>query len=221
MTGELKLYRVWWQGVLANGGSGEISKQVYAFHEDDAFEVFKDEVDKMELPHTFVWRREDATVTTCPGGLTDKSRKPEFVAFTQPGERREKLTFRCFWGGVRRVVKAYSKYGAAAEFMQIMQREHNAAPRFEDIQIDTIDAAMQPDPDDKMCGYVSLYVELPGLPRLDINVHDTEDNPRQCLVLIQDMIGKLLGPQVMHVMPNLTAADAMRVRDDMNRISRK
>ena len=223
MADQLKLYRVWGRGVLANGGSGEISKLVYALDEEGAFEVFKDVVDKMELPHTFVWRREDATVTTCPGGLTDENRKLDFISFdapfTQPDERREKLTFRCSWGGMARVVKAHSEYGAAAEFMQIMQREHNTAPRFEDIQIDEIDAAMQPDPDE--CGYVSLYVELPGLPRLDITAHDTEDNPRQCLVLIQDMIGKLLGPQAMHVMPNLTAADAMRVQADMNRVSRK
>lgn len=264
MTDELKLYRVWWRGVLANGGSGEISKLVSAIDAQDAFEVFKAEVAKMELPHTFtvVWRREDVTVTTCPGGLTDESRKLEFTSFDAPFTQVDLKTFRCIWKangdltGKVWIIKALSKEHATVDFVDSL-RKIGILVRPEELQVDEIDAAMKPDPDDpavytdaeqlwlkyrdsitrlwervkdavdtdeaedeadETVGDVSLHVDLPGFPRLDITIQDTEDNPRQCLVLIQDMIGKLLGPQAMHVMPNLTTADARRVQADVNRI---
>lgn len=261
MADELKLYRVWWRGALANGGSGEISKLVLAIDAQDAFEVFKDAVAKMELPHTFVWRREDADITLYLDSPGRHDSEVEFVSFDAP-LRVDLKTFRCIWKangdltGKVGIIKALSKEHATVDFVDSL-RKVGILVRPEELQVDEIDAAMKPDPDDpavytdaeqlwlkyrdsitrlwervkdavdtdeaedeadETVGDVSLHVDLPGFPRLDITIQDTEDNPRQCLVLIQDMIGKLLGPQAMHVMPNLTAAEARRVQADVNRI---
>jgi hypothetical protein len=61
-------------------------------------------------------------------------------------------------------------------------------------------------------GFVTLNVNLKGLPSVNLIIEDSNNNPRQCLTLAQDMIGQLFDRRELNYLRPLNPEQEERIR---------